>query len=900
MKKGFQILAAFTFLLGLIWACSTEKNTFMNRTFHNLNSKYNGLFNANEIYNESMNMFAERYKDNYEEILPLEIYPNLEESKGFKSDMDTVIGKCENVIAKHSMPNPYLAAKSKEDEYCVWIDETWLQISKSHFVLREYGEAMDKFEFVANFYKGDKSSYEAKIWMTKLHVINREFPQAKIILKELEDMIERQEEAKKEKKDNSSKKKPSSKRGRAAAKKKAKEEKKNEPDPFPTKLMDDFYLAKANYDLAKEDLEGAAENIEKALEFKVNSKRKARYYYILGQIHQRLGNSDKAVDSYTKCLKKNANYTMQFYAKINRALASGSASGEKLKKGLKKMLKDEKNNEFQDQIYFALANIAFKEYNDSLGIDYLEQSIESSINNNRQLAKSHIKLGDVYFTKKEFVKAQENYASAADVMPEDYPNYEGIKNKAEGLSELVTNIKMVQLEDSLQMIAGLDENQRIKFLEKVIKDIEEQERIKKEEEKQKLLEMQQKNSFVQSNNNSGKFWVYNAKLRADGLQDFRKNWGNRDLEDNWRRSNKSTIKTDLGNEDIVEDTDTTVQKKDSLTVDQLLADVPLTKAAIDSSNNRIINALYNLGNIYKNDLFEEKLAINSFKDIMDRKIPHELVLPAAYQLYRIYDAKGNPAKEEYKNYILNNYPNSDYANVIRDPNYFKDKELKANEDEKEYSDLVERYRNSMYGLVIAKCNKVIATDTTNIYLPKYYLLKAFAIGKTSQNTESSLRSPLEELIAKFPGTPEAKQAQTLIDRMSKRKEIEEKNAAIKSTMVYDEEMDQIQYFMIVSFDEIDDNEMKIKLSNFNKEFFRGLELKVTSSILTGSKQIYLVSSFETVAKAMDFYETFVLDKKYFPFKTEFDFFVISKSNFTKLYVDKDVKHYLEFFNKMYK
>lgn len=840
-------------------------------------------------------MFAEKYKDNYEEILPIEIYPNLEESKGFRADMDTVIGKCEKVIAKHSMPNPYRSASAKEDEHCVWIDETWLQISKSHFVLQEYKEAQDKFKFVANFYKGDKTSYEAKIWLSKVHVINREYPQAKIILKEVEDLIERQAAEKENKNDKSSKRRPKSK----YAKKKAKEEKKNQPDDFPKKLMDDFYLAKANYDLAKEDLEKAAENIEKALEFRVNSKRKARYYYILGQIYQRLGKSEEAVENYSKCLKKNANYTMQFYAKINRALASGAASGEKLKKGLKKMLKDEKNLEFQDQIYFALSNIAFKENKDSMGIVYLDLSIENSVNNNRQLAKSHIRLGDIYFKEKDYLQAQENYAAAAEVMPEDYPNYEGIKNKANGLLELVNNIKTVQLEDSLQMIAGLNDSEREKFLKGVIDDIKEKERIRKEEEKQRLLELQDRNSFVQSSN-SGKFWVYNAKLRADGLQDFRKNWGNRELEDNWRRSNKSTIKTDLGNEDYVEEVDSTGNTKDTLTVDLLLKDVPLTEAAIDSSNNRLINALYNLGNIYKNDLYENELAIKSFKDILDRKIPHELVLPTAYQLYRIYDAQGKAEKEEYKSYILNNYPNSDYANIIRDPDYFKDKEQKANEDEKEYTELVGRYRNKMYGLVIAKCNRVIASDKENVFLPKYYLLKAFAIGKTSQNTESALRSPLEELIEKFPGTEEAKQAQALIDRMGKRKEIEEKNAKIKSTMEYDKNMEQIQYFMMVSIEEVDDNDTKMKLSNFNKEYYRRKELKVTSSILTGQKQIYLVSSFESSEEAMDFYGTFVQDKKYFPVKGNFDYFVISKSNFTKLYVDKDVKHYLDFFNANYK
>lgn len=845
-----------------------------------------------------MNMFAERYKDNYEEILPIEIFPNVEESKGFKADMDTVIGKCEKVIAKHSMPNPYRSASAKEEEHCKWIDETWLQISKSHFVLQEYKDASDKFNFVSNFYKGDKTSYEAKIWISKLHVINREYAEAKIVLKELEDLIEQQASAKENNK-GSKKSLPKSKRARKRAKEDAKKAKKEAPDEFPKKLMDDFYLAMANFDLAKDSLVGAAANIEKALDYRVKSKTQARLYYILGQIYQRLGSSEKAVENYSNCLKKNASYEMQFYAKINRALASGSASGEKLKKGLKKMLKDEKNLEFKDQIYFALSNIAFKEGNDTLGISYLNKSIESSVNNNRQLAKSHIRLGDIYFGSKDYVPAQENYAAAAEVMPEDFPNYQGIKNKAAGLSDLVTNIKTVQLEDSLQMIAGLDENERIKFLEGVIEDVKEKERIRKEKEKQKLLELQDKNSFVQGTN-QGKFWVYNAKLRADGLQDFRRNWGNRDLEDNWRRTNKSSIKTDLGNEDYAEDVDSTGASKDTLSVDQLLVDVPLTPVAIDSSNNRIINALYNLGNIYKNDLYEEKLAIQSFEDIMNRKVKHELVLPTAYQLYRIYSENGSPKKDEYKNFILNNHPNSDYANIIRDPDYFKEKEAKANEDEAAYSKLYDRYRNKMYGLVIAKCNKVIASDPNNTFLPKYYLLKAFAVGKTSQNTESALRSPLEDLIEKYPGTPEAAKAQELINRMGKIKEIEEKNASIESTMIYDINMNQVQYFMMVSSEKVDDNQTKMKLSNFNREFFRRIELKVTSSILTGDKQIYLVSSFTTPEEAMDFYTTFKGNTKYFENKGSFDYFVISKSNFTKLYVDKDVQHYMDFFQENYK
>ena len=67
---------------------------------------------------------------------------------------------------------------------------------------------------------------------------------------------------------------------------------------------------------------------------------------------------------------------MLFNAKISRALAFDT-EGEgqsSIKKMLRKMLKDKKNEDYKDQIYYALADIAFKEEKDSLAIDYLTKS----------------------------------------------------------------------------------------------------------------------------------------------------------------------------------------------------------------------------------------------------------------------------------------------------------------------------------------------------------------------------------------------------------------------------------------------------------------------------------------------------------------------------------------------
>ena len=67
---------------------------------------------------------------------------------------------------------------------------------------------------------------------------------------------------------------------------------------------------------------------------------------------------------------------MAFQAKINRALSFSGGDSKSIKTQLLKMLKDDKNIEYFDQIYYALAEISFTDQNEALGIEQLKnQSI---------------------------------------------------------------------------------------------------------------------------------------------------------------------------------------------------------------------------------------------------------------------------------------------------------------------------------------------------------------------------------------------------------------------------------------------------------------------------------------------------------------------------------------------
>ena len=112
-----------------------------------------------------------------------------------------------------------------------------------------------------------------------------------------------------------------------------------------------------------------------ALEQKgMKKEQKIRYTYILAQLYEEDRSEQLALDKYKRVTRYNPPYEMAFNARVSMAevFESGSASSEDLKKLLNKMLRDSKNQEYKDQIYFALGNIAFEEGDREQAIEYYQ------------------------------------------------------------------------------------------------------------------------------------------------------------------------------------------------------------------------------------------------------------------------------------------------------------------------------------------------------------------------------------------------------------------------------------------------------------------------------------------------------------------------------------------------
>ena len=379
--------------------------------------------------------------------------------------IDTAVVKCSKVILNHSMPSAENMAM-KSVEHNTWIDENWLTVGKAYYFRRDYEKAMKNFLFVKRFFTKDPSMFEAELWLAKINIELYKYADAKLALDDLNEISQAQKKRK---------------FTDFIPFYKSKAEPNQEPELPRMKKSLQFEIYKAYADLAvrRKDYEAAAEGLNLAISKCKSSKEKARLHFILGQVYNQNRNIDSASIHFNLANKSSASFEIAFNARLNRAMVGSSAN---LGRDLKKMLRDAKNAQYKDQIYYAMANYELNRSDKPKAMVYLTKSAFFSTTNKRQKAMSYEKLGDLTFADKNYVSAQKYYDSCSRFIDDNYPNGELVKSRAIKLSDLVKAIETANFEDSVQRIAKLSEKDRTEFLKDVLKQIKEEEQKRKEQE----------------------------------------------------------------------------------------------------------------------------------------------------------------------------------------------------------------------------------------------------------------------------------------------------------------------------------------------------------------------------------------------------------------------------------
>lgn len=840
-----------------------------------MTSHYNAYWNGNESLKEGVIDLTKKVKDDYNEILNVYNYGDKEDSKSIVTNCDRGLEKASKVIQNHSM---IFHGK----QYCKWIDDSYFLIGRSYFYKQEYGLSIRTFSFIVKEYKNTPISYEAMLWLARSYNQKENFKSARSWLDLLQSNIDK---------------------GKA-----------------DRRLQKALELSYANHFILQKKYSESKKFLFNALNYKLEKDLKIRVKFILAQIFQKENYFEDASDYYKQVIKMNPVYDMAFQAKINLAKSYDKKLGDKddIVKILKKMLKDGKNQDYLDQIYFALADVYLKDNKDTIAINYLKLSVSKSKSNRYQKAISSLKLANLYFLMPEYDLAQAYYDSTMQFLPKTYPDYKKLKNKTEVLTNLVLNLKVITLQDSLQKLAVMTEAERNKIIDKIILE-KRKEEIKNLEEKQaKQDNMSMSGSDNKAKNvagvSEGGWYFYNSSALSFGFSEFRKKWGNRKLEDDWRLKNKqilayTEIEDEVGDQALDSLTSDSARAKYSIAKNRkiYLDNIPLSEEKLKVSDSKVSEALFNSGFIYIDDLNDINKSIDKLEELLER-YPKDTIydLRAYYKLYKIYGELPDLDKRGfYKDLIISKYPLSNYAKFILDPDYYKKLESENQKIADLYKETYNAYKRQQYSMVLIYCDDALLNYKENKLISKFEFLRDLSIGK--QTSVDSLGILLKAFVKKYPKQEVTPLAENILLHIYGEKQLEEekKNEAKKEN----EEVFPYKYepetnhfcVLVVNSRNVNTNAVKIKTSDYNYKYNKLDNLTISSVILNNKFQIINISSFNNSIKAFDYYLLFKDNEYVFSDvdKSDYDIFIVSKENYKILYKEKNIEQYKRFFDKYY-
>ena len=438
-KTTYGVISTLIFICGFV-SCSVEKNTSLSRNYHNLTSHYNVYFNGYESYKRGIENANTTVRNDYNQILDLFLYEDEDVNSAISGDMKRAIDKATKVITFHSITaKPKVkegnqSAKDKEfynkNEYNKWVDDSYMLMGKAYMYQGEFFLASETFKHVLVTFPDEEVRFLAMIWLSRAYMMIGEEREAERILMALSDK-----------------------------------------DDLPIEYLLDYYSTRSQFYLKGQDYFPAADQLELAMEQKgISKEEKIRYTYILGQLYEASGQNSLALEKYKRVTRYSPPYEMAFNARVSMAevYESGESNSDDLKKLLRKMLKDSKNLEYLDQIYFALGNIAMEEGEREVAIEYYQLSVSTSVRNQYQKGYSSLTLAEIFYEDPDYKLSAAYYDSAVSFLDADYPGYAGLASLSASLGNLVYNISTYELEDSVQILAALPEEQRLAVIDGII------------------------------------------------------------------------------------------------------------------------------------------------------------------------------------------------------------------------------------------------------------------------------------------------------------------------------------------------------------------------------------------------------------------------------------------------
>lgn len=834
-------IAAFLGVL-LFNACSVKKDKFINRNWHALNTKYNTLYNGNIAFETGREELNASYKDDYWETLPVERLEVTEEIRLDSEDNNPNFilaeEKATKAIQKHSMD-------IKDEERNPQIDEAFLLLGKGRYFDQRYIPALEAFNYIIKKYNYSDKLNEAHIWREK---VNIRLENEDLALKNLKRLL--------------------------------KYEDLKDQEYADARAM----MAQAFINLKAPDT--AIQNLKIAGHYTKKSPEKGRYYYIIGQLYNQLGHKDSANYAFDKVIDLNRKsprvYMINSEIQKIRNIEITNENREEVFEYLTDLEENRENRPFLNIIYRQVAEFHLANAADSLALVYFNKSLRATQNEPKLNALNYENLAEYNFDENVYKVAGAYYDSMLTNLKENSKIYRTTKKKLDNLEDVIKYEDVVQYADSVITLYNMPKEEQVVYFQSFIDEMK-----KEEEEAAKAAEEKITASFASfgdskgGKENKGKFYFYNIQSLGHGKNAFTNRWGNRELADDWRWSNKARSVQTPTTDDALAVNDSlsgAPSDEEKYSVEFYTDKIPTDVGTIDSLKTGRNFANYQLGLIYKEKFKENLLASGKLEDVLGSNPEERLVLPTKYNLYKIYEEEESSLAESIKADIIQNHPTSRYAEILLNPQAV----LAENEDSPDarYNKLYAKYRNQEFLQVITGSEENINRFTGDPIVPKFEMLKANAIGRL--NGFEEFKEALNYVALTYPNNPEGKKAEQMVEEQLVKLEQKEFSSEVGST-------GSGNWKVAFPFKR-HENDEALKLMEALEKSLKDLKYTniVSKDIYTLEDQFVVVHGFKSKDRALGYSELIEINKDY---RIKNPRFVILSSNYKIIQVHKNLADY---------
>lgn len=894
--------------------CSTKKNTSSTRWWHSFNARYNTYYNGSLAFIDGSIEKEEGNHDNFTEMIPMYIVANKNSRDLGKSNFDRAIEKSQKAIKQHSIKRRPVWDKNRRKtakdiewlnrrEYNPFLWKAWLMMGKSQFQKGEFEEAAATFSYMSHLYATQPAiNGIARAWLVKAYTESD-------WLYEAEDIINKQRR-----------------------------------DSMDYRAVTDWDYAYADFYIKSKQYEKATTYLRKVIKHERRRILKARQWYLLGQIHAKMGNNQLAYNAFKHVVRLSPPYELSFNAKIAQTEVLAKGRGKQMVKKLRRMARSDNNKEYLDQVYYAMGNIYMNERDTAQAIAAYEKGAKLSTRGGTEKGTLLLKLGNIYWEKEKYGDAQRCYGEAIGLLDKDMDSYDQLSERSKILDELVPHTEAIHMQDSLLALANMSEADRNAAIDRVIKAL-----IEKEKEEKRLAEEAEAEQAAQaqgavgnisqtkqvtsktSASQSSTWYFYNPSAVSQGKAAFQRQWGKRENVDNWQRINKTVVALNNNDEDSQRDEDSGQQHEeeqsqqekdiaatpsdstgsDPHTREYYLAQIPFTDEQKAASNNIIKPALYEAGVIFKDKMDNLPTSEKFLVRLVNGYADYERNDEALYHLFLLYSRQGNHSKAtQMLDKMKSDYPESQWTTLLSDPYYAENQRFGVHIEDSLYAATYDAFKASRYAEVVA--NERISSERFPLGANRSKFLFVNGLTQLNEGNVQVCLEKMKEVVEKYPESEVSPMAGMIIKGVQQGRRIHGGKFSIDdiwnakafslggdSTSVDTLSIERnTKYMFILAYqpDSIDSNKLLFEMAKYNFSNFLVRNFDMATDEQGGIARM-TISGFLSYDEALQYSRQLKAEKSMQPLLRQCRSIIVSEDNFKLLGTKYSYSDYEKFFDE---